>query len=97
VTPDFEDWLRSTEIPIEDTTDIETYRTYLEEELGIHGGSLDVATEVFRRDITQLSEHGIRGIQIEYPWGRDVRYGVQGLRGLFGWESIQRIREAEEW
>jgi hypothetical protein len=44
-----------------------------------------------------LGEHGIRGINIKYPWGNERRYGVQGMSGLFGWKSIQTIRGEEGW
>ena len=97
VTPEFEEWLRAVEIPVEDTATLGLYLTYLEEELGLKGGSVDIAAEIYTRDITQLAERGIRGIIIEYPWGTQVRYGIQGMPGLWGWESVQRIREAEEW
>ena len=97
VTPEFEEWLRAVEIPVEDTATRRLYLTYLEEEIGIKGGSLDIAAGVYERDLIRLAEHGIRGIIIEYPWGRQIRYGIQGMPGLWGWASVQRIREAEEW
>lgn len=43
------------------------------------------------------AEHGIRGINVLYPWGEERRYGIQGMKGLFGWESVQKIMEGEEW
>ena len=97
VTPEFEEWLRAVEVPVEDTATRERYLTYLEEELGLKGGSLDIARYTYERDITTLAEHGIRAVPIKYRWGKTVRYGVQGISGLWGWASVQRIREAEEW
>ena len=97
VTPEFEEWLRAVEIPVEDTATRERYLTYLEEELGLRGGSLDIARYTYERDVVSLPEHGIRAIPIKYPWGKTVRYGIQGMPGLWGWASVQRIREAEEW
>ena len=97
VTPEFEEWLRAKEVPVEDTATRERYLTYLEEELGLRGGSLDVARYTYERDRAKLSEYRIRGLLVRYPWGTQVRYGVQGLPGLWSWESVQRIREAEEW
>jgi hypothetical protein len=103
VTEEFEEWLRKTEIPT-DVITREKYLQFLEDELGIHGESLDVAARVYDRDLalqptgeTLLGLHGIRGLTIPYPWGREVRYGIQGLAGLFGWAVVQLIREAEEW
>jgi hypothetical protein len=43
------------------------------------------------------SEHGIRGINIHYPWGVERRYGIQGLQGLFGFARVQAIRSEEGW
>lgn len=45
----------------------------------------------------EYSEHGIRGINIQYPWGSERRYGIQGLQGLFGWERVQEIGRSEGW
>jgi len=41
------------------------------------------------------AEHGIYGINIEYPWGTERRYGVQGMPGLWGWERVQEIMAEE--
>jgi len=93
---EYEEWLGRLDIPIERTTDIETFRTYLREELGI---TLDQQVEALWSGVetqTDLAEHGIRGVTIEYPWGAERRYGVQGLPGLWGWESVKRILEEEE-
>lgn len=44
-----------------------------------------------------FEEHGIRAVTVRYPWGAELRYGIQGVAGLWGWESVQAIRSAEEW
>ena len=41
--------------------------------------------------------HGVKGINIHYPWGVERRYGIQGLRGLFGWTRVQEVRSEEGW
>ena len=46
VTPDFEDWLLKQEVRPEHTATVNEYLRYLEDELGIHGGSLEVAREI---------------------------------------------------
>lgn len=43
------------------------------------------------------SEHGITGINVQYPWGTERRYGIQGLQGLFGWTKVQEIGISEGW
>lgn len=43
------------------------------------------------------SMHGIRGINVHYPWGVERRYGIQGLQGLFGWTRVQEVRSEEGW
>jgi len=45
----------------------------------------------------RYAEHGIRGINIRYPWGVERRYGIQGLSGLFGWAMVQEIMGEEAW
>ena len=41
------------------------------------------------------AEHGIHGLNIEYPWGTERRYGIQGLPGLWGWARVQEIMAEE--
>jgi len=92
----YAEWLERMDIPIEATKDIETFKNWLREEAGIteelQVSALWDATE----KEYNLEEHGIRAITITYPWGRELRYGVQGLPGLWGWESVQEIMREEE-
>lgn len=94
---EIEEWLGRLDIPIEAERDIETFRKHLADELGITG---DAQVEALWRVVpttAEYAEHGIRQVRIDYPWGVEVRYGVQGLPGLWGWERVQEIRAAEEW
>jgi len=94
---DYEEWLGRLDIPLEEETDIETFKRYLADEIGIIGDAqIEALWSAVGRE-TSYAEHGIRAIRIEYPWGVEVRYGVQGLPGLWGWESIQTMREEEAW
>lgn|SRR5487761_1916930 len=43
------------------------------------------------------AEHGVRGLNIHYPWGVERRYGIQGMSGLWRWERLQEIRSEEGW
>jgi hypothetical protein len=84
------------DIPVQNTVDIETFKKYLAEELGITNLDFQEALwgEVDTKD--KYTEMGIHGVTITYPWGKEVRYGVQGMPGLWGWDTVQIIMEAEE-
>lgn len=93
----YQEWLSRLEIPISEQTDIDRFRQYLRDEFDI---TRDVQVEALWSTMgveVTLEQHGIRAITITYPWGRELRYGVQGMPGLWGWESIQTMREGEEW
>jgi len=48
--------------------------------------------------IKQLEEeHGIRVVEVTYPWGEEIRFAIQGLPGLWGRWAVEKIREEEEW
>jgi len=103
VTEEFEEWLRKTELPTNVTTR-EKYMQYLEEELGIHGGSLDVAMQVYDRDLafqptgeTLLNFHGIFPVELTRWYGKVTLYKILGIPYLRGWNFVQLLREAEEW
>lgn len=93
----YEEWLARLDIPLEDTLDIERFREYLIDELGITGDLQLEALESVRQAPQAYAEHRIEAITVEYPWGKEVRYAIQGLAGLWGWESVQRIRAEEAW
>jgi hypothetical protein len=98
VTPDFEDWLRRQDFPIETTVTLDRWLNYLEEELGIHGGSLDVAEKIFSERFELWEELGIRPVEItRYIEGepfKETRYGIKGNPGLWGRESMLLFAEA---
>ena len=91
----YQEWLERMEIPLEDLDSIETMKSYLKEELDMTNPNQIEAlwSAVDKKDT--LAEHGIHPVTITYPWGREVRYGVQGLAGLWGWESVQEIMAEE--
>jgi hypothetical protein len=93
---EYEEWLGRMDIPIERQTDIETFRNYLKEELGITGDAQVEALWSGVETQTDLADLGIHGVNIEYPWGTERRYGIQGMPGLWGWAAVQQVREAEE-
>jgi len=93
----YEDTLVRLDIPIDAQSDKRTFLKYLEEELGITNPDFAEVMWGSVEPVTSLAEHGIHGVTITYTWGREVRYGVQGMPGLWSWESVQAIRAGEEW
>jgi len=88
VTPDFEDWLLKQEVRPEHTATLDAYLEYLQEELGVHGGSLDVAREIYEQKFIALSDVGIRPTERTYTiageeW-TELRFGIKGMPGLWG-------------
>jgi hypothetical protein len=98
VTPDFEDWLRRQDFPIETTVTLDRWLNYLEEELGIHGGSLDVAEKIFHERFELWEELGIRPVERHYTVEGEpfveTRYGIAGNPGLWGRETMLLFAEA---
>ena len=93
----YQEWLSRMEIPIEATTDIQTLKDYLRDELELTLNPEQEAAIWSTLDKSELyAEHGIHAVTVTYPWGKELRYGVQGLSGLWGWASIQTIMAAEE-
>jgi hypothetical protein len=83
--------LKRLDLDVEDTTDAESLREALKEQLGYEPseaqmdwfseGALDIAP--------RLEEYGIYPISfIRYGY-QEVRYVITGSRGLWGWEAVQ--------
>jgi len=93
---EYEEWLGRLDIPIEAQADKETLRQYLRDELGItYDAQVDALWDATGKHI-DLEEMGIRAVRIEYPWGVEIRYGIQGLPGLWGYDAVKQIMEEEE-
>jgi len=92
----YEDTLSRLDIPPENTLEKEAFKQYLVDELGITNVDfIESLWEAQKTEIT-LADMGIKGIPIKYPWGVEVRYGIQGLPGLWGYDTVRRIIEEEE-
>jgi len=87
----YQEWLERLEIPIEETAEIERLQTYLKEEFGFTEAQIDAIIGASEFRYTDLAEAGIHPVIVVYPWGREVRYGVAGQPGLWGYEA------AKEW
>ena len=88
MTPDFEDWLERQDIPIEETTEVNKYLQYLMEEIGISGGTVEVAKGVYESRYLGLAEYDIRPIERHYLYQGEpfveTRYAIKGAAGLWG-------------
>ena len=90
------EWLERLEIPIEDSATITALQEYLEslmvptpEQIAALWGAAE-----FKYDV--LAAEGIRPLYITYPWGKELRFGVAGRPGLWGYESVQGFLAEEE-
>ena len=101
---EYEEWLGRLEEEEPLPEDYDTFQRMLRGELQMPDGSLLSYTDAQIAKLWEMkgtevdyAEHGIKGINIKYPWGVERRYGIQGLSGLFGWERVQEIRGEEGW
>jgi len=93
---DYEEWLGRLDIPIEAQTDKETLRGWLQDQITpLYDSQVDAIWDALPEHI-DLAEHGIRSIRVEYPWGVEVRYGIQGMPGLWGWDAVKQVMEEEK-
>ena len=101
----YEDFLNRLDLPIEAWEDKERLREELREQLKYEPSDAQVESlwetmETLKRerwDEPWLREHGVRTVVVHYPWGSEVRYGIQGIPGLWGRWAVERIREEEGW
>lgn len=94
---EIEEWLGRIEEAELLPEDKEIFRQTLESELYGYNDAQIEALWISKQNQADYSEHGIRALIVRYPWGSEIRYGIQGISGLWGWESVQSIREEEEW
>jgi hypothetical protein len=94
---EYEEWLGRIEEEEPLSEDRELFQETLRSELyGLNDEQIEALWGVKQLQ-TDYSEHGIRALIVRYPWGSEIRYGIQGVSGLWGWESVQAFREEEEW
>ena len=94
---EYGDTLVRLDVPIEEQISKETFIKYLAEELGITNADFQDSLWEETDTLSRMAEYGIHGVTITYPWGVEVRYGVQGMPGLWSLESVREIMEGEEW
>lgn len=74
----------------------EEFKTWLKEQIGEYTEEQYNALWGMKGTETTMEDMGITPVVVTYPWGREVRYGIQGLPGLWGWESVQEVLAEEE-
>ncbi|MBU0791798.1 MAG: hypothetical protein KKC55_15210 [Gammaproteobacteria bacterium] len=95
----YQEWLDRLEIPIEEQSTIEDFQEYLKAEFLFGDAQVEALSGAFsvERDFEKV---GIHAVTVTYPWGKDLRYGISGAPGLWGFESAMRFygerTEAEE-
>ena len=86
-TPDWEEWLRRQDFEVEDTLTVEKYTKMLEDELGIHGGSLDIAKDIYVEKYDVFPALGIT----PFDWRGTTRYGITEYSGAWGRKNMLDI------
>ncbi len=89
------EWLESMELPIEDTVTIERFQARLSKFLNActptgRAHQVDALSETMLTKYEQLLPRGIRPIQVRYHYGTTLRFGIKGLRGLFGLKGMEK-------
>lgn len=89
----YQEWLERLEIPIEETATVARLTDYLFDTLGYSDLQIDAIVDaVDFRDI-ELADVGIHPFTIEFPWGKQIRYGIEGLPGAWGFTRMREIYE----
>jgi len=91
------EWLERMDLDIEDSTSIEALQDVLAKEMTVTPGRLDALWSAIQTSYEELAPQGIHAVLVHYSWGDDLRFGVKGHPGLWGWSSVLRfMEEAEE-
>jgi hypothetical protein len=91
----YQEWLERMEIPIENQTNIEALKEYLAGQL-IEPSDAQVQALWSATGIKDtLADFGIHAVIVHFTTGNQLRYGIQGLAGLWGWEAVQTIMAEE--
>jgi len=87
---DIAGWLSRLEIPIEEAATLEDLQDYLRDELGYGDDQIDALTSGWIQS-HDFESAGIHALTVTYPWGKELRYGIKGAPGLWGFESAMRF------
>lgn len=94
----YQEWLERLEIPIEETAVYEQFQKYLRDELEFNDAQIDALWEATHYRYEDLAEIGISPITYTYKTGprageREVRYGIAGVPGLWGYRAMKEWAE----
>jgi len=90
------EWLERMEVPIEATATIERFQEWLAGQIEVPpeewrpGAPQDVFQAVIVR-YEQLAPLGVRPVRVKFPWGWQLRWGVKGYPGLWGWRRMMEL------
>ena len=97
-TPEEEiaDFLARLEAEEQAPDDPEKFKAWLKAQIGEYSEAQHDALWAMRHEEITWEDMGISAVIAHYPWGNELRYGIQGMPGLWGWEAVQEIIAAEE-
>lgn len=89
------EWLESMELPIEDTVTIERFQARLSKFLNAktpagRAHQTDALWETMMTKYEELLPRGITPVQVHFHYGTTLRFGIKGLRGLFGLKGMEK-------
>jgi len=93
---DYAEWLGRLEEYELAPREREQFREWLRAQIGEYTEAQEEAVWQALGVETTMEEMGIRAVVVTYPWGRELRYVIQGLPGLWGYAAVREIMEAEE-
>lgn len=101
---EYEEWLGRLEEEEALPTDWSEFQSVLRGELTWTGGQrLDyndtqiAALWEFKGGQPPYAEFGVKQVIVHYPWGTELRYGIQGMPGLWGWETAREVMVESGW
>ena len=89
------EWLERLEVPIEETVSINRFQDYLNNLINPTEAMLDALWGALEQKYEELAPEGVRALTIEYPWGSQVRYVIEGHPGLWGYAGMMEVMAEE--
>lgn len=96
------EWLERLEVPIEETVSIGRFQDYLNSLISPPKGMTEITENMLdalwsgvEQKYEKLAPEGVRALTIEYPWGSQVRYIIEGHPGLWGYVGMIEVMGEE--
>jgi len=90
-------WLKRMEEEALAPLEREAFSKWLFDQIGDYSTAQEEGLWAAKGAEEVLGAHNIVVVDITYPWGRETRYVIQGIPGLWGYESMKQVEEAEGW